>query len=248
MPLTYIAAFFGGVLALLSPCSAMVLPTFVAAASQNKYSLMKTILVFGSGLFLSLAPFAVGAIALSRILFLYRSLISSVVGYSLIGFGLLTLFGAHVPFPDVSAYVQKILGRRGGFVSIFVLGLVSGLGSSACVGPILGAILGLASTAANPLGSLSLMFVYALGILLPLVLLTLLYERFGMAKLGRLRSKNISIGHFSIPLTTFATALLLLVVGYVFVRYEGSLGFSTIFTRTGIMDLVFSIQDYLLVH
>ncbi|MCY9555783.1 hypothetical protein M5W98_29730, partial [Paenibacillus apiarius] len=56
----YLAALLGGVLALLSPCSAMLLPAFFAYAFQNPRQLLARTAVFYLGLAAVLVPLGAG--------------------------------------------------------------------------------------------------------------------------------------------------------------------------------------------
>ena len=52
----YLAAFLGGVLSLLSPCSALLLPAFFAYAFQSRRRLLAKTVVFYVGLATTLVP------------------------------------------------------------------------------------------------------------------------------------------------------------------------------------------------
>ena len=52
----YLAAFLGGVLSLLSPCSALLLPAFFAYAFQSRRRLSEKTVVFYVGLATTLVP------------------------------------------------------------------------------------------------------------------------------------------------------------------------------------------------
>jgi cytochrome c biogenesis protein CcdA len=52
----YLAAFLGGVLSLLSPCSALLVPAFFAYAFQSRRRLLAKTVVFYVGLATTLVP------------------------------------------------------------------------------------------------------------------------------------------------------------------------------------------------
>jgi len=66
---SYLAAFFGGVLSLLSPCSALLLPTFFAYAFQARKGLLAKTTIFYVGLATTLVPLGMGLSAVSRLFY-----------------------------------------------------------------------------------------------------------------------------------------------------------------------------------
>jgi cytochrome c biogenesis protein CcdA len=50
LEISYLAAFFGGILSLLSPCSALLLPAFFAYAFQSRKDLLTKTAIFYLGL------------------------------------------------------------------------------------------------------------------------------------------------------------------------------------------------------
>lgn len=241
MPISLIAAFLGGVLSLLSPCSAMVLPSFFAVGFKRKRRILTATLIFSAGLLLVLIPLGLGAFGVGQLLSFYRKPMSLLIGTLLAFAGTMMIFGKHLPFPNVA---DRLLSKKrsAGYSSAFSLGLVAGLGSSACVGPIMGAIATLALAAQNPTGALVLMFTYSLGLILPLFGMVLAYDKFGWAERKLFRGKTISLGRLKIHSTNLLSGLLLLFIAYIFIRFQGSLGLSSIFTKTGILEAYFNLQ------
>lgn len=246
MTVSYVVAFIGGVIALLSPCSAMVIPMFAASASGSKHSLYKAMAWFGVGLLLSLIPVGIGALALSSFFAVYRRGISMVLGVGMMLLGVVLLGGVHLRVPDLAGPIQRLMGTRLGLAPALVMGVVAGLGSTACVGPILGAILTLAGSQGG-WAVVGLLIAYALGLMAPLILFVWMYLRYETRIASTIQSKSLKLFGYELPIATVASGLLLMSVGYVFVRYQGSLGFSSVFTRSGWMNRVFDFQDMLLI-
>jgi cytochrome c biogenesis protein CcdA len=74
----FLASFLGGLLSLLSPCSALLLPAFFAYAFQSRYELAWRTAVFYAGLTATLVPLGMGLAAVSRLVYGQRgTLISS---------------------------------------------------------------------------------------------------------------------------------------------------------------------------
>lgn len=244
MQISLIAAFLGGLISLLSPCNALVLPTFFVTWFRKKQRLTLAALSFSAGLLMILIPLGLGAYGVWSLLSFYRLPLSRIIAASLALAGFAVLAGRNIPFPDLAG---KLLpkGKTGGFASAFSLGMVSGLGSSACTGPILGAILTLAASATNPRGAVMLAVAYAAGIVAPLMGFALAFHRYRLNQSWIIRGKVMRIGGRSFHSTNLFAGFLLLFIAYIFLRYQGSLGLAPIFTKTGILDRYFDIQDAL---
>ena len=244
MPISLIAAFFGGLVSLLSPCSAMVLPAYFAASFHQKEKILAATVVFAAGLLLVLIPLGFGAFWLASLLVYDRRAISMVVGILLAVAGLLVLTGYHLPFPKLSIAPFPKQGS-GWFISALSLGMVSGLGSSACIGPIFGAIITLAAAETNSVGVLLLLLAYTAGLTVPLFVFSYAVEKNAVSVRKILRGKVLKIGSQQIHSSNLLAGLLLLLISYIFLRYEGSLGRMPIFTQTGLLDWYFDVQDKL---
>ncbi len=90
----YLVAFLGGVLSLLSPCSALLLPAFFAYAFGGGGELVKKTAIFYVGLSATLVPLGMGIAAVSSLFYGHRSVLILVSGAILILLGLLQAFGA----------------------------------------------------------------------------------------------------------------------------------------------------------
>src|SRR3989338_6408193 len=88
--------------------------------------------------------------------------ISSIAGMLILGFGIMTLFGKGFSLFRIHKRVNNNL------FGTFLLGVFYSIGWSACIGPILGGILLIASVLKGFMSSALLMFFYSLGIFTPL--------------------------------------------------------------------------------
>lgn len=218
MDIGYAGAFLGGLAAMFSPCAAMLLPSFFAYAfgSSNARLLGRTAL-FYLGLLLTLVPLGVAAGTLGVFLATHRATIALVGGIVLIVLGCLQVLGIGIPVPGVRT-------RGGaGSVGVVVLGATYGL-AGACTGPLLGAVLTMAALGASPLYGALLLAMFGLGMVLPLLVLALLWDRFSLGE--RLRPRPVRLG----PITTTAwgivAGLLFIGIGVLFLATEatGALG------------------------
>lgn len=210
----FVTAFVAGVLALLSPCSALILPGFFAYAAWSPRALLARTGVFYLGMLLVLVPLGVGVAAASRLFYGHRETLILVIGWALIGFGVLLLLGRGRALPGAS-WLAQVTNRHtssaGSWLGTLLLGATSGV-AGFCSGPILGGILTLAATSGSTLTGGLLLAVYALGMAAPLFVLALLWERFRIAE--RLRPHT--------RLTGLIAGAALIVSGLVFLLFDGT--------------------------
>lgn len=217
--LTFLIAFLGGALALLSPCSAMLLPAFFSATAGHRARLGAQLAVFYLGLVTVLAPLGMGASALGAFFLTHRSTLIWVAGALLVVFGAMQIFGLGFDLqramPDrvSQAHVAKT-----GLLKAYLMGLVSGV-AGFCAGPILGGILTLAATSGNFVTGPLMMSAYALGMVAPLTLLAVTWDRAGVRNV--LRGREFAIGGKRFHSTSVLTGLLLITVGVLFVLTNG---------------------------
>jgi cytochrome c biogenesis protein CcdA len=218
----YLAAFLGGVLTLISPCSALLLPSFFAYAFDRPSALLARTAVFYAGLAATLVPLGVGASFATRLFFDHRATIVTVAGWMLIGFGVVTLFGGGI----ASRTAQRAQGRfagRTGSGAVFGLGAVYGF-AGFCSGPILGAVLTVAAADGRPLRGGALLAVYALGMAGPLFLLALGWDRFDLGSRSWLRGRQLRLGRMRVHTTALISGLLFVAIGVFFLRTDGTAG------------------------
>lgn len=211
MLIGYAGAFLGGVAAVLSPCAALVLPAFFAYAfSGTRVKMLGRTALFYLGLLLTLVPLGLGAGALGSLLAVHRGTLSFLGGLLLIVFGLVTALGIRIPLPGLQ---QR--GDPRSALGAVLLGATYGLAGGACTGPLLGAVLTVAATGGSPLYGALLLAAFGAGMVVPLLLLALLWDRL---KLGeRMRPRPVRIGPFVTSVLGIAAGALFIGVGLLFV-------------------------------
>ncbi len=238
-----LAAFAAGVLSLLSPCSALMLPSFFAMAFASRRALVARTLVFYLGLLLTLVPLGVGAGAASSFFYGHRPVLISVAGWLIIGFGVLQLLGRGFTIPFSQRLSTAVATREGdGWISTVLLGAVYGL-AGFCSGPVLGAILTVAATQQSPWRGGGLLAVYALGMAAPLLLLAGLWDRYELGTRRWLRGRTLTLGRVHVHTTSLVSGLLFVGIGVVFLRYDGTAGLTGSLGLGDLTDLEFSAQQ-----
>jgi cytochrome c biogenesis protein CcdA len=240
-----LAAFAAGVLALLSPCSALLVPSFFAYAFATRTAQLLRTLAFYVGLLLTLVPLGVGASAASSLFYGHRQLLIAVAGWSIIALGVLMILGKGftIPFVDrLQARFTAGASGRTGWLSTVALGAVYGL-AGFCSGPVLGAILTMAATQDSPVQGGLLLAVYALGMAAPLFVLAALWDRFDLGRRGWLRGRTVRVGPLQVHSTTLVSGLLFITIGVLFLMFDGTAGITGFLGMGDTTDLEFSLQE-----
>src|SRR5215212_4501729 len=149
-----LASFLGGLLSLLSPCSALLLPAFFAYAFQSRGELVGRTAVFYLGLCATLVPLGMGVSAVSALVYGYRSTLITISGLIIIALGVIQAFGGGFAFGPI----ERLRGNS--IVATFFLGAVYGF-AGFCSGPILGAVLTVAASSGSVLRGAGLLATYA---------------------------------------------------------------------------------------
>jgi cytochrome c biogenesis protein CcdA len=218
----YLTAFAGGVLALLSPCSALLLPSFLAYAVASRTGLVARTALFGLGLAAMLVPLGAGAGALAGLVTLHRELLIAIVGWLVVALGVVQILGGGWSLRP-AARVQQRMAARGTAASTVGLGAAYGL-AGFCSGPILGAVLTVAAAGGAAVRGAALLAVYAVGMTVPLFLLALLWQRFDLGRRRWLRGREYRIGPLRLHSTSTLSGLLFIGVGLLFLLADGTAG------------------------
>lgn len=219
----YLAAFLGGLLALLSPCSALLLPSFFAYAFSGANQLLARTGVFFLGLAAVLVPLGVGSSAVGALLTMHRAVLISTAGWLIVVLGVVQTLGGGWS-SGTAARLQNQSAARGTWVSTAVLGGAYGL-AGFCTGPILGAVLTVAAAGRDPIRGALLLGIYALGMAAPLFALAGLWQRFDLGRRAWLRGRQFRLGPLRLHTTSAVSGVMFVAVGAVFLLFGGTAGF-----------------------
>ncbi len=200
-----------GLLSFLSPCTLPILPAYFAITAQaerTKMSLMS--FAFFCGLATLFVLMGASASFLGSILRDYMLPLTQAGGIMVTIFGFMTLAGmgfSGATFKGRPAYT---------FFGFYLFGAAFALGWTPCVGPVLSGILIMAASDKTIFQGMSLLFFYAVGLGVPLILFAAFFSHLGKDTLfwRILRGKawDIKIGSRTIILHTtniFSGALLI---------------------------------------
>lgn len=226
MDIGLIAAFVGGILALLSPCAALLLPAFFASTVGSGPRLMLHGSIFYLGLLVVLVPLGMGAGILGTIFITHRQTIVIIASLIMVIFGGLQILGLGFDpsrlLPD-SANLHTRAASATGLVKTFLLGAASGI-AGFCAGPILGAILTMAATQANVFSAGLLLAVHGAGMVAPMLLIAALWKRLGTKGQRALRGRIFTVFGREFRTTSVLTGVLLIAVGAIFWMTNGLVG------------------------
>ncbi|PKV86909.1 cytochrome c biogenesis CcdA family protein [Streptomyces sp. TLI_146] len=217
----YLAAFLGGLLALLSPCSALLLPAFFAYSIDSTSRLLARTGIFYAGLATTLVPLGAAGSYAGRLFYGHRDQLVLFGGWLIIALGAAQILGMGFASRRITELSGRI--RPTTAASVYALGAVYGL-AGFCAGPILGSVLTVAAVSGSPVYGGLLLAVYALGMAAPLFLLALLWERFGLGRRRWLRGRAVQLGRFELHTTSLLSGLFFIALGGLFLAYDGATG------------------------
>ncbi|MFF4409325.1 cytochrome c biogenesis CcdA family protein [Streptomyces sp. NPDC001404] len=233
----YLAAFLGGALALLSPCSALLLPAFFAYSLATPGRLLARTGVFYLGLATTLVPLGAASTAASRLFNGHRDVLITAGGWIVVALGLAQILGLGFASKKAQEAAGRITPRSA--ASTFLLGCVYGL-AGFCAGPILGAVLTVTAVHGNPVYGASILAVYALGMALPLFVLALFWDRFQLGGRRWLRGREFRVGRLRLHTTSLVSGLFFIGIGVLFLVYDGTTGLPGILNA----DQEFRLEEF----
>ncbi|OGH11789.1 MAG: hypothetical protein A2857_04845 [Candidatus Levybacteria bacterium RIFCSPHIGHO2_01_FULL_36_15] len=220
-----IAAFVAGMVALLAPCCiTFLLPAYLGGVFKEKEKILLMTLIFGLGIFAVMLPAVLGIALISKLTFRYHDPIYILGGIVMLLVSIVTFLGIKLPMPHLPGGTQK---EKPDILSVFTLGVFSGI-TSACCAPVLIGILALTFLSPNFFGALAIGGVYVLGMVTPLLLISLFLNE-KMPKFSILRRPVATITIFG----RYTPLILSNLIG------------SAVFFVTGVLILIFSYKGSL---
>lgn len=223
MEISLVTAFLGGVLALLSPCGALLLPAFFASVVGQRMRLLLHGGVFYLGLAVTLVPLGLGLGAVGNLLTEYRDALIITTSVVLVVLGLAQAAGFGFDMSKAlpgAGSLQQRAHNRSGFIRTVLLGAASGV-AGFCAGPILGAILTLALAQGSTWNAGLMLAVYGLGMVVPLTVLAAVWNKLSPRAMSVLRGRGFRFLGRDLHTTSVITGLLIAVAGVVFWTTNG---------------------------
>ena len=190
---TLVGALIAGLLSFLSPCVLPLVPAYLSyisgvsvnelrqheghAALIRRRALMQS-LWFISGFSLVFIVLGVSATLLGQWLLAHMNILGKIAGTIIVVFGLHYTGLIRIPLlmMDTRFEARGVNARQG--IGALILGAAFAFGWTPCIGPILGAILAVASIQADLWHGILLLFTYSLGLAIPFLLAALATDSF----------------------------------------------------------------------
>ena len=200
-----LAAFVAGSVALFAPCCITVMfPAYLAAAVRNnRWRLIPLTMIFAAGVAIVLVPLTLGLTVLTRALLGAHTIVYAVGGLLMLMFAGFAATGGTWSLPFLRGSPDIARTDSGG---VFALGVFSGA-ASACCAPVLAGVVAMSAVAPGLFEGTAIGLSYVFGMVFPLVVITLLWDRSGLAQAGRLESKPVTWKFASRTFTTTRLSL-----------------------------------------
>ena len=207
---TLLAAFLGGLVALLAPCCVSVmLPAYLASGMRRRSGIVGTTLVFAAGVATIILPIGLGATALVGLIAGQHTIVFTIAATMMLIGGVAMLAGWKLQLPMVAGRIPT----GNGLGSTYGLGLFSGAASSCCAPVLIGVAVLSGATASFP-AALAVGLTYVAGMVAPLAILAIVWDRKDWSSSKWLQGRQITLHlgrfHRTLPVGNFASALLLL--------------------------------------
>jgi len=198
-----LASFLAGMVALFAPCCiSVMLPAYFASSFSTRRALVAMTSVFAAGVALVILPIALGAAALGSFVSSHHLAVYLTGGLMMILLGTYMVAGGKLSLPMPGMRARQ---GRGPF-AVLSLGAFSGLASSCCA-PVLAGVAALAGVSGSYSAALALGVAYVFGMVFPLFVIALLWDRFNWSESRLLRGRRFSVSAFGRKLSVHSTAL-----------------------------------------
>lgn len=186
-----LAAFLAGGVALFAPCCIVFLaPSYLAVAVKNRrWRLLPLTFVFATGLAAVLVPITLGMSLLSSAIAQYHQVLYTAGGVLMLLLAAWSLTGRMWSLPS---FLRAPDTRRGDSASFFALGVFSGI-ASACCAPVLVGVMTLSALSGSAAGGLALGVAYVFGMVFPLLVMALLWDRFNLSQRRFLHARPVTL-------------------------------------------------------
>ena len=186
------AAFLAGTIALFAPCCITVLfPSYLAAAVRNaRWRLVPLTLIFAAGVATVLVPVTLGVGLLTQSLLRYHGPVYLAGAALMLVLAGVAATGRTWSLPILRGSPDVSRTDSGG---VYALGVFSGA-ASACCAPVLAGVLTLTALAPSTATSVGIGLAYVAGMVSPLLVMTLLWDRTGMRARFQPTSRPVTWG------------------------------------------------------
>jgi cytochrome c-type biogenesis protein len=214
---TLLTAFLGGLVALLAPCCiSVMLPAYLATGFRRRAGILAATLIFALGVATIIVPIGLGAAALISLVSGQHTLVFSIAATAMLAGGVAMLLGWKPQIPMLPGRAPT----GNGYLSVYGLGVFSGAATSCCA-PVLIGVSILSGAAASFPAALAVAVTYVVGMVAPLALLALVWDRrdWGASKWTQGRQVTLGLGRFKRTMAFGTAASGFLLIGMAVLAY-----------------------------
>jgi cytochrome c-type biogenesis protein len=198
-----LTSFLAGMVALFAPCCiSVMLPAYFASSFATRRALIAMTLVFAVGVGLVILPIALGAAAVGSFVNTNHLLVYLAGGLMMLGLGAYMIGGGKLSLPMPGMPARSCRGP----LAVLSLGAFSGAASSCCA-PVLAGVAALAGVSGSFSAALVLGIAYVFGMVFPLFLIALLWDRFDWGESRLLKGRTFHLRALGRSLRLHSTAL-----------------------------------------
>ncbi|MBS3113196.1 cytochrome c biogenesis protein CcdA [Candidatus Woesearchaeota archaeon] len=242
LKISFLVAFVAGILGILSPCILPFLPAYFSYTFKEKTNITKMTFIFFAGFsFVFVLMGAAAGYIGSQIMTVVQSKwLVSLAGLFMIFLGVITIKGK-----DVCQVINIKSRFKNDVYGTLLFGMFFAFGWTACIGPILAGILGIGAILGNVWYSMLLLFFYSLGNLIPLFIISMLYDKYELGKSKFIKGKMFNLFGYNVHSTNLVSGLLFILLGVILLLFKGTAVFNT-WDILGTKEYFYLIQRLLL--
>ncbi len=173
----YLITFLEGLISFISPCMLPMIPiylTYFAGDVNKKNNTIINSIAFVIGFTIVFCILGIFAGTIGAMLKEHQTIVNIVCGLVVIIFGLNYLEFIDIPFfKGIGRTDKKITG----IASAFIFGVIFSINLTPCIGAFLGSALMMAGVSGTVLKGVSLLFVYSLGLGIPIIVSAILIKK-----------------------------------------------------------------------
>ena len=222
--ITFLAAFLAGLVALTSPCAFVLIPVFLSYSLRSKKKALFATAAFSIGLLITFIIFGIIASVVGSFFNQYKNYFAALSGIVIIIFGIMILYNK-----GFSIFTPKIENNKNSFISYMLFGIFFAGAWTPCIGPVLGSIFFLAANTGSTIKSITLLLTYAIGIIVPLLLISIFSDKINITRYFKVRP--IKIFGINTNLYNLISAIILFILGILILIYSGTYPLETFIQR-----------------
>lgn len=223
--ITFLIALIAGMLTFTSPCGFVVLPMFFTYLFKERKRAVLMTGAFAVGMTIAFVLLGVLAGSAGAFINEYKMPFAFISGFALVAFGIMLILNL-----GFSIFYFKLDHKKAASAwSTGLMGFFFAIGWTPCLGPILTGILILAANTGTAFKGALMLGTYALGVAIPLIIISAVADRFDWANAAWIRGKHFQFKLFGKTVHTHTyniiSGIILVAVGGLMIVQSGTFFF-----------------------